>query len=122
MQKNAIEPKLIVENGDMSGAIVTESIDIRRIDRAALQLIFTGTPTGDFAVEVSLDHEKDPAGNVKTVGTWVPITLSPAPVAAGAADEIFIDLTVTASPWIRLTYTPSAGTGTLTALISGKES
>jgi hypothetical protein len=120
MQKNAIVQKHLVVDGDMTGTITSEAINILRMDRASLQLVFTGTPTGDFAVEVSGDYREDQAGNPTNTGTWTPITLSPAPVAAGSADDIFIDLTVTAAPWVRLTYTPSAGTGTLNAHLSAK--
>lgn len=122
MQKNAIVQKHLVVDGDMSGSITSEAINLLRMDRASLHLIFTGTPTGDFAVEASGDYREDSAGNPQIAGTWTPITLSPAPVASGSPDDIFIDLTVTAAPWVRLTYTPTAGTGTLNAHLSAKAS
>lgn len=122
MDKNAIIQKHLVQDGDMTNPITSEPIKLIRMDRASLHLIFTGIPTGDFAVEVSGDYRENAAGQPTAGGTWTPIALSPAPAAAGSADDIFIDLTVTAAPWVRLVYTPSAGSGTLNAYLSAKAS
>jgi len=78
------------------------------MDRVGYQISWTGTPNGDFTVEVSND------GSI-----WAPLTLSTAITASGSADNAFIDVE-TASKFVRLVYTASSSTGTLQAHITGK--
>ena len=122
MQKNAILPQRIIEDGDMSGNLISDTINVQRMDRAYIQLVFTGSPVGDFFVEASADHTEDPSGKELVDGTWIPLDLDPSPYAIGVADDIGIDLTVTAIPWIRVRYARTSGTGTLNTHLSGKES
>lgn len=120
-RKNTLRKFQTITAGDMSAASITSAVtNIETHDNIAIQLNFTGTPVGTFAVEVSVDYERDSHGNVIDSGTWVPITLSPAPAAAGADGSILIDLNQLASPWIRVVYTKTSGTGSLDAFISAK--
>ena len=115
--KNFLPPFKIITAGDMSQASLTSLItDIRNLDNIALQLVMTGTPTGTFAVQTSLDY--NPTTGV--AGTFIPLTLSPAPAATGGAQNIYIDLNQIAGPYMRVVYTRSAGSGTLDVHITGK--
>ena len=115
--KNFLPPFKIITAGDMSQASLTSTVtDIRYLDNIALQLVMTGTPTGTFAVQVSSDY--NPVTGV--AGTFIPITLSPAPAATGGAQNIYIDLNQLATPFIRVVYTRSAGSGTLDITITAK--
>ena len=99
--------KLIVD-GDMSASITADGTNILYTDRVGYQIDWTGTPTGDFTVEVSNDED-----------TWVELTLSTAIAAGGSADSAFIDVE-TAAKFVRLKYTRSSGTGTLNVHITAK--
>lgn len=118
--KNFLPPNLIVDDGDMTQATITSDVtDIRYLDNISIQCIFTGTPTGSFALEGSLDYYKI-NGAVQNTGTWTPITLSSTPAASGSAGNILLDLNQLSFPYIRIVYTKTSGTGTLNVYISGK--
>jgi len=80
----------------------------------------TGSPNGTFAVQVSEDYTVSSTGTVTSSGTWLPLTLSATVAATGGADQALIDLNQLPSSWVRLVYTQSSGSGTLTGYISGK--
>ena len=117
MAVKSLPPFQIITNGVMTGTnVLTSTVtDIRNLDNVAIALQFTGTPTGTFAVNGSLDYN-----TATQVGTWIPLTLSPAPAAAGAASQILINMTGLAFPFIQATYTNTSGTGTLNAFIAAK--
>lgn len=104
--------------GVMTGTnVLTSTVtNIQNLDNVAIELIWTGTPNGTFTVDGSLDY----ALTNGAAGTWVSLTLSPAPAAAGSASNALINLNGLAFPWIRVTYTNASSTGTLTGYISGK--
>jgi len=95
----------------MSVVISSKFKEVAYLDNLGVQFVFDGAnPLGSFDVWVSIDKEN-----------WVPITLTPAPVALGAPDTIFINLQSLAAPYIMLTFTPSVGSvGSLTAYLTGK--
>lgn len=114
-------------NQTMTGTSTLTSIptNIKYRDSVAIQLQWTGTPTGTFSVQGSLDYSPGlpqtaaPPGGANP-GTWTPITLSPAPVASGSSGVILLNLNQLAFPWIRVQYTNASGTGVLTGYISAK--
>ncbi|GAC1590972.1 MAG: hypothetical protein NVS3B25_09970 [Hymenobacter sp.] len=115
LQGNSITTRHLITAGDMSQAsLTTPALNVQDLGRVGLALMFTGTPTGTFSVNVSLDY------NGVSGGTWIPLTLSPAPVASGAANQIYIDLTVVTAPWLQVVYTKTSGTGTLDVYASAK--
>lgn len=104
----------------MSGNITSGVTSIQFLDNIGVQFNFTGTPTGTFQVQVSADYAQDELGNVQNPGNWVPITLTPAPVAAGSSGSVYIDLNELSAPWMRLAYVFTSGTGSLNAFITAK--
>jgi hypothetical protein len=114
-------------NQTMTGTaqLISAVTNIKYKDSVAIQLKWTGTPTGTFTVDGSLDYNPGlpqsgaPPGGANN-GTWTSLVLSPAPVASGAAGNILLNLNQLAFPWIRVTYTNASGTGTLTGYISAK--
>lgn len=117
--RNNLGPVKIISAASMGGDVTGPATNIQFIDNIAIQLNFTGTPTGDFKIQGSSDHQ-EVNGVVTNEGNWVDITLSPSPAAAGAADNILINMTQLAFPFIRVFYDRSSGTGSLDAWISGK--
>lgn len=110
MNKNVLKPILLVSAGDMSGNITSSSIQIQFLDNICIQAIYTGTPTGTFSVEGSLDNSN-----------WVALATAPSPNPTGSAGSSLVQYSNQSIVYIRLKYTVSGGTGTLTAYISGKE-
>lgn len=119
-RKNTLKVFKMIDAGDMSGNLTSIPTNVEFLDNIALQLNFTGTPTGTFAVEVSIDYDQDSLGNILNAGNWIPLTLSPAPAATGSGASIFIELNQTPARWLRVTYTATSGVGSLDALISAK--
>lgn len=122
-RKITLSPKHFVVAGDMSASITSTPLIIQQEDSVAIQLNFTGTPTGTFQVQGSLDYvppQPNFADQPTATGNWVNLTLSPVPIAAGAPDNILIDLYALSFPYIRLVYTRTSGSGTLEAYVSCK--
>lgn len=118
--KNVLRKWDAIVAGDMSGNITSPVTNVQFLDNISIQLNFTGTPTGTFDVEVSVNHEQDSQGVVTESGNWVALPLNPAPVASGSADQIIIDLNQISQPWIRVVYTAGSGSGSLNMIISAK--
>lgn len=111
-----------ITNGDMSQSTITSAVtNIQYLDNIGVQLNFTGTPTGNFSVQVSADYAQDSSGNVTNAGNWIALSLSPSPAATGSGSNIYIDITEISAPWIRVVYTKTSGTGTLNGYITGKQ-
>lgn len=121
-RKNNLRQFRTITDGDMSASTITSAVtNIQFLDNIAIQLnIVTANAIGNFTVEVSVDYSQDDNGNVTNAGHWVPVTLSPSPAATGTDSQIYIDLNQLASPWIRVKYTKTSGTGVLNAYISAK--
>jgi hypothetical protein len=88
----------------------TIPILIRSMDKIAINLAWTGTPVGQFFVEVcnNIDSPK-----------WVVLPLSEDIITAGVADNAIIDIETTAR-YLRLTYTATSGTGSVDAEVFAK--
>lgn len=116
-----------IVNGDMSHASIISSVtSIRFLDNVGIQLNFSGSPVGEFAVQVSADHMQDDFGNVTVPGNWVPliftywngtlfVTGNNIPTTVGS--PIYLDLNQLSAPWIRVVYTKTSGSGTLNGVI-----
>lgn len=103
--------------------------NIQYLDDVGLQLNFSGSPVGTFAVQVSADYSQDLNGNVTATGNWTPLVFSywngssfvtGTTIPTSAGSPIYLDLALLSAPWIRVVYTNSSSTGTLNAFITGK--
>lgn len=115
--KDIIPPVPILTAGSMTGTTTLTSsvVDIRWFDNVGIQCNWTGTPTGTFYIDVSLDYT---AG--QNAGNWTTIPVVPGPAPAGAAGTAYVDVIQTAAAYIRLRYTNATGTGVLNVLLMGK--
>lgn len=89
----------------MSGtnAIASTAMDLQSLPFAALEAIWTGTPTGTFSVDGSLDKV-----------TWYPTNTS-VNNPAGSASSTLINIGFPIGfRWLRLSYTNASGVGALT--------
>ena len=116
--KNALTPFHVINAQSMGASITGSPTNIQYLDNCSIQLNFTGTPTGSFSIQGSLDHAANALTGVEqTAGNWIEFTGAS---ATGAANNILIDLNQLSFPWIRIVYTRVSGTGTLDAYISAK--
>jgi hypothetical protein len=97
----------------MTESLISEGIDIRTVYGCALQLKYTGTPVGQLVVQASCD-EILPA----QTQNWVTVTNSAQSISS-AGDWIY---NVADVNWgfIRILYTFTSGTGTLTGKVVTK--
>lgn len=105
--KRVVNNAEFIVDGDLSGDITSDSIDIMGCDRVGLQLVWTGAAVGTFEIQVSNDDTN-----------WIGIGVSTV-APAGAGDEGFIDAE-TAARYVRLFYDSGSSTGTLQAHIVAK--
>lgn len=106
--KTTIDYSKYIDAVSMGATITGASTNIMNCDRVGYEIVYTGTPTGTFSVEVS------------NTGTyWQTLTLSTPVTASGAGGNDFIDCE-TASKYCRLIYTRTSGTGTLSVALTAK--
>ncbi len=119
MPKNVLPSFKILTAADLSGDLTSLVTHIGNLDNIGIQCVLTTSDAaGTLAVQVSADHQQDTYGNVTVAGHWVTITHQD--VAAGQPSDTMFDLNQLSAPWIRLAWTRTGGTGTITATITGK--
>ena len=129
-RKNNLRQFQSITSGDMSTVSITSAVtSIQWLDNVGIQLNFSGSPVGTFAVQVSADYAQDTEGNVQNPGHWIPLVLtyfisggftSDTSVPTSVGSPIYLDLNQLSAPWIRVVYTKGSGTGTLNAFITAK--
>lgn len=123
MSRGILGPVQVVKPvaNNMTGTVVINGLplDWRLIRGGSIQVIWTGTPTGTFSVQGSLDYFLGPDGKPGNVGTWDDMGIS-VTAPSGSAGKALVDITITGIPWVKIVYTNTSGTGTLTAYQHGK--
>lgn len=116
--------KPLISNGDMSGTITSPATIIKNIPGISYDLVWTGTPTGVFTVQVSNTYQLGADGKVISAGSWTVLPQSSFqgtyPTPSGSSGNGFLDVVGTASYAIQLVYTPSGGSGSLTVVPAAK--
>jgi len=109
--KRILEPFTLLSAESMGASFSSPATSFKYMDRVMLHITTTGTPTGTLSVQTSI--------NGQTGWEIVPLGMNP---LAGVNDDYVIDMQVTALPFLRINYVRTSGTGTCTAVLSGKES
>lgn len=108
----------------MATTITGPATNINQLPGISYDLVWTGTPVGTFAVQVSNTYTQDSQGNTKTAGHWESLPTSSFtgtyPVPAGTSGSGFLDVVGTEAAWVRLVYTAVSGAGTLTVVPAAK--
>lgn len=122
-RKNALLPYKLVDAVSMAASFTSTPLNIQWLDNVAIQCnITTSDAIGPVYIQGSLDYSPGGAGHpIANAGNWVTLTLSPQPAAAGANDTILFDLNQLSFPYVRISYSRTSGTGTMTAYASSKE-
>lgn len=107
--KNIVHPYHLVNAESMGASITSGIVNVLYSDNVAIQLSFTGTPTGTFSVEGSVD-----------AANWSALSFTSVPSAEGAADTHLLNIHNIPYKQFRLKYNRISGTGTLDAWIMAK--
>lgn len=110
--RNTLPPYKSITAGDLSQASLTSSVtSIRFLDVVTMQFNCTGTPTGTWAIQVSLDN-----------ANWVTLTITPPLALVGAPAVLGAKLDIKGWSFIRAVYTRTGGTGNVTMFVAGAAS
>lgn len=131
--KNKLLNFVTIAAGDMSTASLTSTVtNIQHLDDIGYQFFWTGSPVGTFAIQVSSDYAEDYSSppNVTNSGHWTPMTftyfngtnfITATSIPTSVGSPVFVDIALTSAPWIRVVYTKTSGTGSLTTSVTAKE-
>jgi hypothetical protein len=106
-----------------SGITVLKSLSVVSYDIA-----WAGsTPIGSVSVQLSNTYKRNPDGTAANPGSWNSIpfqdntgAIVQTVAVSGNSGTAFIDIRVSGAEAIKIVYTPTSGSGSLTAVISGK--
>lgn len=123
-----LRPQIVINAGNMSATTITSDATIlQSLSEFSYEVDWTGTsPVGTLALQVSNSYALTPGGTVRAVGAWttVPLELAGAEVTSipisGNTGNGFIDVAPHAAYAVRLLYTRVSGTGSMTAIFTGK--
>lgn len=116
--------KPLINAQSMASSFNGPASNINGIPGISYDLVWTGTPTGTFQVQVSNSYSQDNEGNAINAGSWN--TLPSAsftgtyPTPSGSSGFGFLDVVGTEAAWVRLQYTATSGVGTLTVIPAAK--
>lgn len=102
--------------GDMSQATLnSNAVDMLSLPFGAIELIWTGAPTGTFSIDGSIDN----VSQASQVTNWYP-TGTDVSNPSGSASSTLVNLSGVGFRWIRVSYAKTSGTGSLTVNVFGK--
>lgn len=113
-------------NADMTTTQHSIGLDVNQIALGSIQAVWTGVPVGTLFLEISNDDVPvaaapnqpvgaDPAANVVNWSTYTGSQL-----AISGPGNFLWNLVFLGYRWIRLSYTPTSGSGTLNSTASVK--
>lgn len=113
-----VAPDLIDSNKSLSADYTSPAMGLLQMYGIAIQAIWTGTPVGNLKLQVSLDYNPGltQTAGAANAGTWNDYNGSTQDTTG--ITSFTYNVTDAFFPWIRLVYTSTSGTGTLTKLLS----
>lgn len=114
---------VIFPSNDLSVGQISEGIYLGHIVDYAIQIFFTGSPLGNFKLQVSNDlgqiNSQSRVVQDSTVVNWSDVADSAFTVSA--AGDVFWDVQNAGHRWVRVVWTATGGSGTITsAKVNGK--
>lgn len=121
-RKHSLPPHNMLLDADMSGSLLSAPTNVSQIDQAIIFLNWSGGAEGEFTVEGAQVKSTELRADSPLPASIVWNTLSFGSTVLAEIGNDNHELVFTQLPFthIRIRYTPSAGTGTLNATISGK--
>lgn len=110
--KNSTHAYQLITNASMAGNVTSSPTDVQYSDNIGIQLVFTGTPTGTFFIQGSVNYDERLG-----TGDWSNLKFSLDPAANGSADNHLINLNQIPYKKIRVFYSRTSGSGTLNGWI-----
>jgi hypothetical protein len=107
--KNIIKPYKLVDAVSMGADVTSASVDVKYSDNIGVQLVFTGTPTGNFYVQGTIDGD-----------TWTALDFGTIPTATGADGDHLLNMNNLPYQKIRIFYDRTSGSGSLTVWVMAK--
>ena len=110
-------------NMTSTDTIKSQAFWLVKFSGCSFQPIWTGTPTGEFAIYVSNDFQPSATGdqsNPANAGTWTNLGASISGQPAGSAGNLFIPVYASCGLWIQLWYANTSGSGVASGTFVGK--
>jgi len=108
----------IKNDTDMSASSANSSAaDVRKVINYAIQLVCTGSPVGTAKLQISCDQPNAnpmPDSNIVTVTNWTDLAGSTQSISAAGNVAWIVQNQGAAA--VRVVYTKTSGTGTITSL------
>ncbi len=121
---------VVIADGDASGNVTSEWINIRTFACFSIHFWFGATDTATGSVSFEVSCEDNPTIATRSGETIIsryvthPVTLSatglPIAITAGAPATSLVNFVDQGYKWIRLVYTRTSGIGTLNARMTAK--
>jgi len=111
----------ILVNGNMSGALESETVPLDQVFGYSIQAVYTtsGTLGGVLQLQASSNHQEDNEKNVIVAGDWV--TIASSAVTISGAGTFMWNVQEPNYLWVKLVYTPAVSdTGVLNATVNTK--
>jgi hypothetical protein len=108
-RKNILEPYKVITDGDMSGDITSIETKVLNLDNIGIQIVATGTPTGNFTVEATIDEVT--FTELTNIGTFA---------LSGAGGSFIINLNQLPFHSIRVKWNDTSGTGVVNVTVLAK--
>lgn len=121
-KKNSLfgpNPLPSVSAKSMATSFVSDPVAVQFLDNFTVQIVATGAPAGTFAVQVSNDYDPN---NSSATPDWQSLILQGGtPTLTGSPDNINIYINQLPSPYVRIAYTATSGSGSCNIFVAGKE-
>lgn len=125
--RTGLRPQIVINAGDMSGNLISQPTVLQSLTMGSYGFQWAGTaPVGTISLQISDDYSLDPNGQVNNPGHWntAPVsvggtTMTAIPVSGNTGNG-YLEILGTGGYAVRVIYTATSGTGSLTAEINGK--
>jgi hypothetical protein len=122
-----LAPYAVLNSANMTLTLTGTTI-LKSLSVVSYDIAWTGSsPVGTITVQLSNSYRQNSDGSVANAGNWTNIpfqnntgTIVQSIAVSGNSGSAFIDIRVSGAEAIRIVYTPTSGTGSLTVVISGK--
>lgn len=123
--KNIFHQINLIQNTTLSSTSVIYStpLYIQNTDNIAVQFNWSGTPSGSFFVDASVDFIRDPYGNVTNLGNWNILSSTSVGQALSSSGLLLYTINQSPYPYIRTRYVPSSASssGVLNVWVGAKQ-
>jgi hypothetical protein len=118
-RKTVMKPHKVIDAGDMSGDLTSDTSNIETVDDVAYLVEWSGTsPVGEMKVDVR--NRMFGTSGEEEFTSWVELSFPGVMTVSGNSGSMQIELRAPNASQIRLRYVSDSGDGTMNATITGK--